>query len=352
MTTDRQFRGAIVVAAPSLIGKWGIDLIREATAAADPLLDFRILDRLDIIDPAVSCRTVYATQFPGEAVLTTIRDGTLPVVAFVDDATDATAYQRRVTGCTFMEALRSIACGAVANPSLFRGVSTLVFYRGNATNPVNILERTIEHLAISLHKDKAAELTQKHCPAGDDSRSLEASLSACVPLYAPRGNWTNELTDEEASIAEQALGPIVAMANSGDWPPVTWPFSVFLSGDRPNERASIMTEMTGRARHIYYGPYLHLPPGHWEGELVVGFSQDAVGSAFTLEVCSNGGSTLIARARFRASRPGLFRGTFVFSLANVQDPIELRFSNDQGAIEGRFGLAWVKLYYRNEMSSS
>jgi hypothetical protein len=349
MTTDRQFRGAIVVAAPSLIGKWGIDLIREAAAAADPPLDFRTLDRLDVIDPAVSCRTVYATQFPGEAVLAIVRDGTLPVVAFVDDATDATAYQRRVTECTFMEALRSVACGAVANPSLFRGVSTLVFYRGNATNPVSILERTIEHLAISLHNAKVAELTQKYCPAREDSRSLEASLSACVPLYASRGNWTNELTDEETSIAEQALGPIVAMAIRRDWPPVTWPLAVFLSGDRPNERALIVTEMTGRARIVYYGPYLHLPPGQWEGELVVGFSEDAVGSAFTVEVC---GSTPIARARFRASRPGLFRGTFVFSLANVQDPIELRFSNDQGAIEGRFGLAWVKLYYRGEISPS
>jgi hypothetical protein len=350
MTTDRQFRGAIVVAGPGLIGTWAIDLIREAAAAAAPPLDFRVLHRLDVIDPAASGRTVYATQFPGESVLTIVRDGTLPVVAFVDDATDATAYQRRVTGCTFIDALRSVACGAVANPSLFRGVSTLVFYRGNATNAVSILERTLEHLAISLHTDKMAELTQKYCPDKEDSRSLEAALSACVALYAPRGNWSNELTAEEASIAEHAVGPIVAMANRKDWPPVTWPFAVFLSGDRPNERALIMTEMTGRARIIYYGPYLYLPPGHWEGEMVVGFSEDAVGSAFTVEVC--GGSTSVARARFRASQPGLFRGTFVFSLLNVQDPIELRFSNDQGAIEGRFGLAWLKLHYRGELSSS
>ena len=347
MTADRKYRGAVVIAAPSVMGSWGLELVRDAAAALDLPLQVRILDRLDAVDLAAAPQVVYATQFPSESVLAVLKDGRLPIVAFIDDATEAIAYLRRTTGCTFIDALRSTTCGAVLNPSLFRGVSTLVLHRRVTMSADRVLEGALGHLGLRPPARKLADLKNKYCATKPDSNGIEASLAQCVVGYKPLGSWDNELSDEEHSIAEQALGPLVSMSLSDDRPPVTWPSGLFLSGDRPNERAPIVAEMMGAARIIYYGPYLYLPSGYWEGELVVGFSEDAIGSTFTVEVC---GSALMARARFRAAQTGLFRGTFIFVHSKLQDPIELRFRNDRGAIEGKFGLAWVKLFYRDEPS--
>ena len=332
-----------MVAPPGAMGAWGLQMVRDAAVACSPSLEVRLLDRLDTVDLAVASQTIFATQFPSESVQLVVERGQLPIIAFIDDAAEAVAYLLRTTGCTFIDALRSTTCGAVLNPGFFRGVSTLVLHRGLAMGAHRTLERALTHLGLALPADKLAELKMKYCAIGLDSNSLESSLAKCVVGYQPIGR-SHDLTAEQHSITEQVLSPLVRMALSDDQPPITWPSGVFLSGDRPNERAPVVAEMTGAARIIYYGPYLYLPAGAWAAEIAVGFSKDAVGSTFTIEVY---GSDLIARGKFRAVQTGLFTGTFIFTHKRHQDHLEIRFSNDQGAIEGKFGLAWVKLYSRN-----
>jgi hypothetical protein len=345
MSANRQFRGALVIAPPSIMGTWGIELLRDAAAAMNPPLQFYLLDRLDTVDLSISSQTLYATQFPSASVLSTINDGRLPVVGFLDDAIDSVAYQRRLSGCSFMEALRAATCSVVANPTLLEGHSSIVYYRGHAVAPDRIVAQVLDHLALFIPPEGQEILKRKYCLAATDLHGLETSLAERVPRYEPQGHWSKELIDEEASIVDQVLGPLLNMASLKACAPITWPLSVFLSGDRPDTEASRVMEITGAARIIYYGPYLYLPPGRWKAEFAVGFSRDAVGSTFTVEVY---GSSLIARARFRASRAGLFSGTFLFDHVRVEDHIEMRFRNDQGAIEGRVGLAWIKLHHASQ----
>jgi hypothetical protein len=348
MSMNRQFRGALVIAPPSIMGTWGLELLRDAAAAMNPPLRFYLLDRLDTVDLSISSQTVYATQFPSASVLSIINDGRLPVVGFLDDATDSVAYQRRLSCCSFMDALRMATCSAVANRTLLQGHSSIVYYRRDAVAPDRIVEQVLDHLALFIPPEGHEILKRKYCLAATDLQGLETSLAERVTRYEPQRGWNKELTGEEASIVDQVVGPLVNMASIKARIPITWPLRVFLSGDRPDTQASRIAEITGAARIIYYGPYFYLPPGRWKAELVVGFSEDAVGSAFTVEVH---GSSLMARAKFRALRAGLFSGVFIFDHIRVQDHIEMRFRNDQGAIEGRVGLAWIKLHHAGEPSS-
>ena len=183
MTVDRKYRGAIVVAPPGAIGAWGLQMVRDAAAACSPSLEVRLLDRLDTVDLAVASQTIFATQFPSESVQLVLEQGQLPIVAFIDDATEAVAYLLRTTGCTFIDALRSTTCGAVLNPSFFRGVSTLVLHRDLAMGADRILERALTHLGLALPADKLADLKMKYCAIGLDSNSLETSLAECLVGY-------------------------------------------------------------------------------------------------------------------------------------------------------------------------
>src|SRR5262249_15507250 len=93
----------------------------------------------------------------------------------------------------------------------------------------------------------------------------------------------------------------------------------------------------------------HLPPGTYRVRIVAGFSKSAIGSPFSVEVS---GSTMLAKARFRPTDQGILQGEFLLIHKLPQDAIEVRFRNDEGAIDGQVGLAWVEfsLLENNDLS--
>jgi hypothetical protein len=156
--------------------------------------------------------------------------------------------------------------------------------------------------------------------------------------YVPPGK-TSSISSEEVAIIDQVLSPIALTAVSSDITPICWPSSVFLYGDRPNERAPLVADVTGVARIIFYGPYFHLPAGRWQVQVVLGFSDDIFGTPFSIEVH---GSAVVAKAVVKPHGGGIFTGSFSMAHTKSQDPLELRIRNEEGAIEGRIGLARVR----------
>src|SRR5262249_13569113 len=171
--------------------------------------------------------------------------------------------------------------------------------------------------------------------------TLEDSLHR-TSSYKPVGEWSSDLTPSEATIVDQVLKPIVLMALKEECTPIKWPYQVLLSGDRPNEPAPMIAEVAGAARNIYYGPYLHMPPGTYRARLVAGYSKEAVGLPFSADVA---GSTQLAKARFRPTEPGILQGEFLVVHNLPQDPLEMRFRNDEGEIDGQVGVAWIEFEF-------
>jgi hypothetical protein len=339
MQIDDAYKGALILGTPSIIGTWGLDLLRDAAAAMEPPLEVRLLEKLDEIGPEEAWpRSLYLTQFPSASVLSIIESERMPVVAFLDEACDATAYIRRSSGCSFVEALRSATSGAVANRALLHAKTALVVRRSRSGPPNELIDKLFNHLMMRLPAEASNAIKQKYCGSVLGASTLEGCLQG-VSSYKPLGEWSNELSSEEAAIVEQVLAPLLLMAFQEECVPVKWPCGVFLSADRPNEPAPIVANVTGAARNIYYGPFFHLPPGTYRARLVAGFSKSAIRSHFSAEVC---GSTSLAKARFQPRDQGVFQGDFLVIHKVPQDAVEVRFRNDEGAIEGQVGLAWVE----------
>jgi hypothetical protein len=340
MTIERNYRGSIVITPPGIFGQWAFQLMSDAAVASDPPLQVQVLDRHDIVNLESAAQTVFLVRFPSDSVKRIVDAGLLPVVAFLDFAKDAIAFHTRTANCSFVDALRAATSAASINPNLRGGLSTLVLRRDQFTNATDLVERVLDHLAIKIPAAALASLKSRYAERDFAPMSVEESLAQNVQGYFSKDLGTDDLAAEQLTFIEQALEPLLEMSISADMQPIVWPAGLFLSGDRPNERAPVVADMVGGARIIYYGPYLCLPAGAYEVEITVGFSSDAVGYPFTVEVY---GSALLARARFQAKETGLFTGVFYFVHTQIGDQLELRFRNDQGAIEGKFGLAWVKL---------
>lgn len=126
-----------------------------------------------------------------------------------------------------------------------------------------------------------------------------------------------------------------------------WLGPLFLLGDVPDTWMRGPVDLSGPARCVLYGPYLHLPPGHWSARLVLGLAGHDGVEAFTVEiVCGD----VIAKGRFSTEGSGLFEVGMDFIHRDPHIPIEFRLFLDAGAIFGwlsRFEVC-LELRERNE----
>src|SRR5262249_36975061 len=279
------------------------------------------------------------SQYPSPSLAGTIRNSLIPVIAFLDDPIDSVRYLKESTHCSFLEALRAQTAAATICGALFGNSSVLLINRSAGGTAGGVGGRILDQLGLA--KTIASKFIEQFAgEAGAASWPLERTLSRRVVGYAAPGK-ASSITAEEAAVIDQVLSPMTLMAVHHDVEPISWPSSVFLYGDRPNERAPLVADVTGAARVIFYGPYFHLPPGRWQVQIVLGFSHDIFGTPFSIEVH---GSELVAKTVVKPDGGGIFRGSFAMSQARPQDPLELRIRNEEGAIEGRIGLARARFF--------
>jgi len=110
-----------------------------------------------------------------------------------------------------------------------------------------------------------------------------------------------------------------------------WLGPLFLLGDIPDTWMRGPVDLSGPARCVLYGPYLHLPRGQWDARLILGLAGHDGTESFTVEiVCGD----VIAKGSFSAEGSGLFEVGMEFAHRDPHMPIEFRLFLDVGAIYG------------------
>jgi hypothetical protein len=139
-----------------------------------------------------------------------------------------------------------------------------------------------------------------------------------------------------------SLWPLAAAAlptdflHSGGRVEVTWPGRLFLLGDFPDTWMQGPIDISGPARCLLYGPYLHLPAGHWNVQLVIGVAGHDGRQAFVVEVVC---AEVVAKGSFSIEGSGLFEIEMDFVHRDPNTPLEIRLFLDVGAIYG-----WVSRF--------
>jgi hypothetical protein len=337
---------AIVVGAPSVLSSLCFGLVRAA--AEHVRAEIRLVDRNDNVEELSTApnraRVFWLAQYPSPSLVDIIRGSRVPTVACLDELKDAVRYLKESVGCTFLEALRAHTAAATVCGAFFDNPSVLLVERRADSTTGRIAGQMLDHLRLDMTFPAKKSLIEQFAgEAGATAWPLERLLSRRVVGYLAPGK-TSTISADEAAVIEQVLAPMTRMSIGRDVRPICWPSSVFLFGDRPNERAPLVADITGAARIIFYGPYFHLPAGRWQVQIVLGFSYDIFGTPFSIEVH---GSTLVAKAFVRPDGEGIFSASFSMTHTRPQDPLELRVRNEEGAIEGRIGLARVQFFSEN-----
>jgi hypothetical protein len=333
----------IVFGTPGVLSVWGFDLVRAA-AATLAHADIRIVDRTEEVTEVQAApdrpRIFCLSQYPSPSLAGIIGGAHLPVIAFLDEPIDAVRFLKETHGCSFVEALRAQTAAATACAVLRDNPRVLLINRSVGGLIGGITAQVLNQLRIHVSDAAMATFIDTFMDAPDAAKlPLESALARRVLGYA-RSAPTSTTAYKEAAVISQVLVPMMMSAVRHNVEPICWPSAVFLSGDRPNEAAPLVADLTGAARVIYYGPYFYLPAGRWQVRITLGFSEDIFGTPLSLQVH---GSELVAKTLVKPADAGLFRVSFPMVHLRPQDPLELRICSDEGAIEGRIGLSRVQL---------
>lgn len=320
----------VAVGYPSPLAGWAFPFLEKALRRIAPGLSVVRLDRFDTIPDLGRYRggRLILSMFPNPAFAKACLETETRSLVFADDLVEAVRYNRATHGVPLHEALRPVSAGLVLAGPFARSRFGLIVRRELRGAPADILKMFLEHFELDVSDEAAEKICQE---IGFEDVALSASLRR-------QSYQQPEVSDEDHHVIVQALGGLrehLERPAPGD---VTWPRQCFLLGDKPNAIAPVAIDVTGRARIIFYGPYLHLPRGLWKARVLIGFSQDIRGMPFTIEAFS---TELLGKARIFAAQGGIFEFEFEAKVTTPHEPIEVRIMNEEGAIEGHMGLVSI-----------
>lgn len=320
----------VAVGYPSPLTKWAFLFLEQALRRIVPDLSVLRLDRFDILadQPAHAGERLILSMFPNPAFAEAHLGSGQRCLVFADDLIEAVRYTQAIHRISPYAALRPISAGLVLARPFAQSHLSRIVRRDIRGTPADILKIFLEHFEIDISSDITEEICQG---IGFEEVSLSAKLRQDA-RDLPEPN------DENRDVITQVLGGLHEHLGQPTLGEVIWPRQCFLLGDQPNSAVPVAIDVTGRARIIFYGPYLHLPRGQWNVRVLIGFSRDIGGMPFSIEVYS---TELLGKARVLAERGGIFEFEFEAIVAAPHEPIEIRIMNEQGAIEGHMGLVSI-----------
>ena len=112
---------------------------------------------------------------------------------------------------------------------------------------------------------------------------------------------------------------------------IVWPMELFTRPDERPARAPI--ELTGPARGLFWGPYMHLPVGDWTARVEFEIDGAISGVEAMTDVRVN---EVVNEKTFEMPAKGIFAYDLSFHVADPHLPVEIRLFTKRSAIEGVF----------------
>ena len=160
--------------------------------------------------------------------------------------------------------------------------------------------------------------------------TVEVAIHALVQ-FADRASaaW------ERLPTAIQPLFETLGMSyRSGSIDTVFWPADCILEPGHPAVPVSDAIPLTGPARMLTFGPFMHLPPGRWSARYQFGLDDHPAGNAIEFDVVN--GDKVLASRSVQVYRPGKFGLDCEFELEESRLPVENRAILKEGSIGGYF----------------
>lgn len=213
---------------------------------------------------------------------------------------------------------------ALADPlKAIEQIGVLYGLSPNASQIRRALERTVAQLA---------EATGPQVGGGD-----------------PRAKLIECFGENLGSAANHLLGGFERLLCGHRDTPLIVTKEFFLAGDPPHNHVTQPLDMTGRARFIAFGPYIHLPAGAWLLRYVVGFSGEALGTPCIVDVGISEGAVYheLTRTHMTVSSQGRVEISLSFEITEPLMSLQVRLLTEKAIFDGRMAVGYAEFRRKN-----
>ena len=186
-------------------------------------------------------------------------------------------------------------------------------------------------------------------PAGGIGITAEATVLSAILAEISHaktpGGYFPEVGPIERDVIAAACRHLENIVRGSSYTRAEWPISLFLTCDKKGQpqwqHYSDPIDLTGPARTLLYGPYLHLPVGRW----ILNGSLSVIGndSRNVIQIDINSGELGLAKVKAPLPAEGDFSFEIDFAVDEPREPMQLRIHILEGAIEGTLFLSSVKM---------
>jgi hypothetical protein len=317
---------------PDRFTHWCDELVTKLAETALGTIDCAPLNTLDELALHLmrsgAPHLVVGSRQPNGRLRTAFAETNLPFLLILNDARLAVADLMKNHGYDVVRAVRFIAnsCSGLLQFTELPGA--LVVNADRKQEALTVGTAIATHFGLNLAPDVIHEVVEIHpMPLEDADGETEA--------------WWQGLASEGQALITGALSTYNGFLENGVLGKSIWERGLFLIGDAPAESAIRAIDITGRPRCLLYGPYIALPAGSWEAKVVLGFSKEAAGSDFKVEVFAD---APIAQTRVRPTGEEVIEASLEFVIeAGSEQIIQIRVFNERSAFDGRLGLGNVRI---------
>lgn len=263
---------------------------------------------------------VVAARQPGGKLRAALGDDRRDLIVALDDPRPALVDLVLGQGVGLAAATQAVAssCGALWDWAAMPGALILHAER-DAAQPAETAAAIARHLRIAIDDAALAGILR--------------DLAGASPVRPPHDTtqWWNALQPAEQQMMIGALEPYVGDDDRA-LSAITWTRELFFLADRPTERVVGPVDITGRARRLFDGPHIMLPPGAWSLSLSARLSRGAVEHEFLVEITAD---RPLAAGTLSPQRDGRAEIRLDFVLdALTERPLAVRLSSTRAAFDG------------------
>ena len=334
---------------PGVMSSWGVAavhaLAREAFGEYTIISTDTIEDLKQHVQSRSGTHAVLVSQFPEAKLSELILRINVPFLLCLEDPLDAVSYLARATEQRGFGLVRAVSASLACLEPLANASAALVLRRNDVGQRSSIdllLQKMDQHFSTDLTFEQIASalLHVGMVSSGETPTvgvpKLEEAAAAVIAGYLTPREEVPEISESLREIASKVLQPLEFGRTKASAPIIFWPRETFLAGDRLGEGLDDSLDLTGGARCIIYGPYLHLPTGRWDAKFLFDVEEDCHGQIFTVEIHA---AELLGKLRVCPEGTGSFEMAVPVEVIDPRAPIEIRVMMDSGAIEGRLS-AW------------
>jgi len=267
---------------------------------------------------------VMFADIPSQDITRMVVDANIPVVVCLEPPAAIVDHLARTRDLTGLPALRlaSQSLGTLHDIALDTTTYTLT----PSIADVEVSE-LVEGLAriygLSLDKERLAEVIKKKLHIDANGTTLRAIMPS-----GPGGPSTADM-----ALAASALDGYTSLLNGKAAERFTWATGVFLGAKPHGEPITGPIELIGGRRCFAFGPYFHLPSGAWRVSVDFEIANNVSGNILKIDAYTD---RTIEEGAARLPRDGRFTSSFDIAIEEPRLPLQIRLSNEEGAIEGRF----------------